>query len=148
MKNKYKWRYDNHPDLSGNKSILYCLDGGGFAICPAKEFFTNKNRKIGNWTWEKECNKLKNNFTSENKLFYCYFPDYYYSVHLKEIRKIIDDMRYQNPKNDERGALWIFDEGRTIVNSIFKEGRQFIKNEFSKYLPDDVAQMYNYFLFN
>lgn len=149
MENDYQWYYDDTPDLSGDKSILYYLDGGGLSICPAKEFYKNKSKEeIENWTWEKECNKLKNNFNAEGKLFYCYFPDRYYNARLRESRKIIDDMNYQNPKNNERGALWIFNEGESITYNMLADARQTIKYELFKRLPDDIVQLCEYFLFD
>ena len=149
MENGYQWYYGDTPDLSGHKSILYYLKGDGIGVCPAKEFFNDKDKEeIGNWTWEKECNKLKSNFNSKGKLFYCYFPDYYFNENKDKVIKLIDDMGYQDPENEEDGCFGILEDGGAeVMRHMYGNAYELIKCALYKNLSDEIAKMCEFFLF-
>ena len=142
---EHKWHYDSYPDLSGNKSIRYYVPGGGLHTCPAKSFFENTDKEyLGNHTWQDECNKLKAAFNSENKLFYCYYPDYFFYKGKKI--KTTDGLDYERPERDDDSVYPLASGLDDIGYSMIYAAQAWVTDEICKYLPDDLFEMYDFFV--
>ena len=145
MKYNYEWHYDDHPDLSGDKILVYYnpFYSGTCNILAKKSWFDNPENDTTYYNYEEILTKIKDIIETRGKLFYSYMPQdpveytYYYDKehgYVTEVQSIDEAFDEDFDGSCENGL-----EER--YNDMWDEAIKYIKNELMC-IPKDVNDMY------
>ena len=146
MKYWCEWHYDNNPDLSGDKHIVYYdPNQQNLMLLPTFKFFD-----ANEWNFSHEENfwyelaYIQNIISEQGKLFYGYVPisfiENYFDINTNKFKQ--STVLTSSCFGDFANHTIYFAEHPVIFNAIRSEAVNYIKNTLIN-VPDKILDMYD-----